>query len=138
MPSSTRVTGAKLFLRFGTTDHAADISAYELTNDEADQSVVTFADAAEGGKRQYKLSGTAIQSTDTNSFWSYAWANTGATVAFALAPHGNSSATASQPHFTGTVKIGPKPSIGGEAGASNDFTFDFEWDVVGTPTKTPA
>ena len=138
MPSSTRITGAKLFLRFGTTDHAADITSYLLTNEEADQNVVTFADAAEGGKRQYKLNGSAIQSTESTSFWSYVWANTGQTVAFTLAPHGNSSATAAQPHFTGTVRIGQKPDIGGEAGITNEFTFDFEWDVIGTPTKTPA
>lgn len=138
MPSSTRITGAKLFLRIGTVDFAADISAYNLDSEDADQGVVTFADAAEGGKKQFTLSGTAVQSTETASFWSYVWANVGKTAAFTLAPHGNSSATAAQPHFTGNMRIANAPSLGGEAGATNDFTFDFEFPVVGTPTKTPA
>ncbi|WP_157118084.1 hypothetical protein [Microbacterium paludicola] len=138
MPSSTRITGTKLFLRIGTTDFAADISNYLLDNEEADQGVVTFADAAEGGKRQWKLSGTAVQSTDTASFWTWVWANTGTTVPFTLSPHGRSSGTAAEPVFTGNVKIGARPAIGGEAAISNgDFTFDFEWDVQGTPVKTP-
>jgi len=137
MPGSNRIKGTKLMLKLGATDHWADITAYNLTNEEADSDVTTFADAAAGGSRQFKLSGTAVQSTDTTSFWSYVWANTGQTVGFTLSPHGNSSATAAQPLFTGNVKIGAKPPIGGEAGV-NSFTFDFEWDLVGDPVKTPA
>lgn len=139
MAGSTRITGAKLWLRLGTTDQAADIVSYTLTNEEADSNTVTFGDAMEGGKRQWKLNGSAIQSTDSTSFWSWVWANTGVTVAFTIAPHGNSSPTSAQPHFTGNVKIGRKPDLGGEAGASNEFTFDFDdWNVVGTPTRLPA
>lgn len=135
MAGSTRIKGTKLALTLGSpgTDYWADITSYLLTNEEADSDVVTFADASEGGARQYKLTGSAIQSTEAASFWRYAWESTGEEVAFTLAPHGNAEASAAQPHFVGTVKIGPKPDIGGEAGNSA-FTFDFEWEVVGTPT----
>jgi hypothetical protein len=134
MAGSTRIKGTKLALTLGTpgTDYWHDMTSYELFNDEAESDVTTFADAAEGGARQHKLKGTAIQSTAADSFWRYVWANTGQDVPFTLAPHGNATPTASQPHFIGTVTIGPKPSLGGEAG-TGAFTFEFEWLVTGEP-----
>lgn len=138
MPNSTRINGTKLYLKFGTTDYSTDLLSYNLEDEDADSSTVTFADAAAGGKFLTKLSGSAIQSTDSASFWSYVWANVGQTIAFTLAPWGNSSATAAQPLFTGNVKIGKRPSLGGEASIKGqDFTFDFEWECVGSVTKTP-
>lgn len=138
MAGSTRIRGSKLALTLGSpgVDYWADIQSYLLTNEEADSDVITFADAAEGGARQFKLTGTAIQSTAAASFWRYIWENTGEEVAFTLVPHGNAEASVAQPHFVGIVKIGAKPDVGGEASisASSTFTFDFEWDVVGAPT----
>lgn len=135
MAGSTRIKGTKLALTLGSpgTDYWADIKSYLLDNEEADSDVVTFADASEGGARQYKLTGSAIQSTDSASLWQYVWANSGDEVPFTLAPHGNVTPSAAQPHFIGIVKVGAKPAIGGEAGNSA-YTFDFEWDVVGEPT----
>ena len=134
MAGSTRIKGTKLAFKLGTPakDHWADITNYELFNDEAESDVTTFADAAQGGARQHKLKGTAIQSTETASFWRYVWENSGVDVPFTLAPHGNDVPTASQPHFIGTVTIGSKPSIGGDAG-TGAFTFEFEWLVIGEP-----
>ena len=134
MTGSTRIKGTKLALTLGTpgTDYWHDMTSYELYNDEAETDVTTFADAAEGGARQHKLKGTAIQSTAAASFWRYVWANTGEDVPFTLAPHGNEVATEAQPHFVGTVTIGPKPSLGGEAGTGS-FTFEFDWNVTGEP-----
>jgi hypothetical protein len=131
---STRIKGSALALTFGGTDFWADVTSVQLTNDEMDAGALTFEDAAGTPWRQYKLVGSAIQSLQSSSFWRYAWANTGDTVAFRYAPKGNEVASADEPHFLGTVKIGPRPVVGGEAGASNDFTFDFEWNVEGTPT----
>ena len=135
MAGSTRIKGTKLALTLGTpgTDYWADITKYELGNTEADSDVVTFADAADGGARQYTLTGSATQSTDAASFWRYVWTNTGEDVPFTLAPHGNELPTEAQPHFIGTVTIGAKPTLGGEAG-TGAFTFDFEWNIVGIPT----
>jgi hypothetical protein len=133
---SNRIKGTKLKLELGTPgeDYWADLTAYALDNDEADADVTTFEDAANGGSFQHTLAGTAIQSTDSASFWTYVWDNTGEEVAFTLAPHGNAVPTVAQPHFLGTVKIGKKPTLGGEAG-EGAFTFEFEWNLVGEPTK---
>ena len=133
---SNRIKGTKLKLELGTpgTDYWADLTSYLLDNEEADADVTTFEDANNGGAVDFILSGSAVQSTDSVSFWTYVWENTGEDVPFTLAPHGNEVPSAAQPHFIGTVTIGKKPAIGGEAGTS-DFTFDFEWKCVGEPTK---
>ena len=132
---SNRIKGTKLKLELGTpgTDYWADLTAYTLDNEEADADVTTFEDASNGGAVDDVLSGTAIQSTDSASFWTYVWENVGEEVPFTLAPHGNAVATAAQPHFLGTVKIGKRPTLGGEAG-EGAFTFDFEWKCVGAVT----
>jgi hypothetical protein len=132
--SSTRIKGAALSLSFGGTDYWADVTKVTLENDEQDSGAVTFQDAAGTGGRQFSIKGSAIQSLQTTSFWRYVWSNSGQTVAYRYAPAGNAVASADQPHFVGTVKIGAKPTVGGEAGAGNEFTFDFEWEVQGLPT----
>jgi hypothetical protein len=133
---STRIKGTKLTLTLGSPgeDYSADLTAYKLAAGDADKGgLVTFEDAAKGGSSAYKLSGTATQSTDSASFWRYVWDNVGETAAFTVAPHGNDEPTAAQPHFLGNVTIGKRPDLGGEAGADNEFSFDFEWDVDGEP-----
>jgi len=134
MAGSTRIKGTKLKLELGTpaVDYWADLSNYRLFNDEAEPDITTFADAAEGGGRQHKLAGTGIQSTDTESFWRMVWEHAGDEVPFTIAPHGNEEPAAAMPHFTGIVKIGSKPELGGDAG-TGAFTFEFEWNLTGEP-----
>lgn len=131
---STRIKGAALALSFGGTDYWADATSVTLENEEASSDVTTFADAAAGGARQFFFNVSAIQSTAAGSFWRYVWDNTGNSVAFRYAPHGNATATADQPHYLGTAKVGPKPTLGGEAGANTTFTFEVRFDVEGVPT----
>lgn len=137
---SSRIRGNKLpVLTLGSpgTAYAADIISWTIENEEADADVITFEDAANGGSRQFFLRGSAIQSTATASFWRYVWENTGETnIAYTIAPHGNAVASAAEPHFVGTLNIGPKPTIGGEAStsATSAFSFDFEFEINGEPT----
>lgn len=131
--ASTRIKGRQLALQFDAEDYWADATACTLENEEADDDTTTFADAAEGGGRAYFLNITAIQSTDTASFWRYVWDRSGETVPFVYAPHGNPTPTAAQPHFTGMCTIGPRPTIGGEAGRDTTYTFETRFDVDGVP-----
>lgn len=135
MAASTRIKGAALQLTIASTDYYADITACTITNEEADGDVTTFADAAAGGTRKYLMNITGIQSTDTASLWSYIWDNAGTTATYVYAPHGNAVASATKPHFTGSVVIGPPPVIGGEAGASNTYIFESVWECTAKPTK---
>lgn len=133
---STRIKGVALKLSLGAvpTDYWADVSKCSITNEAADGDVTTFEDAAGSGSRKWLMNLTAIQSTESESLWSYIWQHSGETVAYTYAPHGNATPSTSQPHFTGTVKIGPKPDIGGEAGSSTTFTFETQWELTAEPT----
>lgn len=135
MTGPTRVGGKKLTMTIGGVEIHAEASAVAMKNEEASSDVTTFADAEEGGARQFYIEGTAVQSTDSDSFWTYVWDHTGETAAFVLRPHGNAVPSADQPHFTGTLTIGAKPDLGGEAGTKKDQTFAFRFDVDGTPAK---
>lgn len=133
---SKRIKGVALTLEFGESpaQYECDVTECRITNEESDDDVTTFCDVADGSARDFKLAGTAIQSTDEDSLWSYVWDNVGEKVQFTYAPHGNSDPSEDEPHFTGTVVIGEAPEIGGEAGRNNTFTFEFEWDIEGKPT----
>lgn len=134
---STRMRGDELLtFKVGTTDFVGDCTSAKLTWDDADSGTVTFADAAAGGAFQGTLAGSGVQSTDSASFWAWAWDNVGKLVPFIFAPHGNATPSADQPHFTGTVKIGKRPDLGGDAQIDgDDWTFDFEWKVQGDVTR---
>lgn len=135
--SSTRIKGNRLGLTFGSPgeNYWADATSVVLDNEDNETGVTTFEDAAtDGGARQSFFTISAIQSTATGSFWRYLWENTGEVVAYTYAPHGNEDPTEDQPHFIGTCKIGPKPSIGGEASRTDEFTFEVRLDVETGPT----
>lgn len=129
--TSARITGKRLGLALGTpaVNIWQDVTTYSLEPEDPESP--TFGDVSEG-LAQWKLSGSATQSTAASSFWQYAWANAGERVAFTLAPHGNETPTVAQPHFIGTVVLGHKPRIGGDVN-SKGYTFDFEWEVEGEP-----
>ena len=134
---STRIKGNRLGLTFGSPgeNYWADATSVVLENEESESGVVTFEDASgEGESRTWYFTISAIQSTATGSFWRYLWESTGEVVAFTYAPHGNETATEDQPHFIGTCKIGPKPSIGGEASRTDDYVFETRLDVETGPT----
>ena len=134
---STRIKGKAVVFKLATTDYAADITSIVLENEEADSDVTTFADAAAGGAVDWKFTISAVQSTDTASLWSYLWENAGTTnVAYVYAPAGNATPSTTKPHYTGTVSLGPKPSIGGDADTT--WTFEVEIKCDQEPTKVTA
>ncbi len=134
MPGSTRILGKQLRLEIGGTDFWADTISCVLKNEENGDTVTTFEDAAAGTTVKYFFEITAIQSTDADSLWSYIWDNTGDEVAFEYAPLGNATPATDQPHFIGTLEIGMKPEVGGEAGRKNTYQFTTRFDVVGAVT----
>lgn len=129
---SARIKGKRLGLTLGTpgTTVWEDIMSLELNSEDPDEP--TFGDVA-NGVAKWLLSGSAKQSTEVGSFWDYVWENAGQRVAYTYAVHGNTTPTATQPHFVGFVYIGRKPKLGGEVNA--EYSFDFEWECDGEPTK---
>ncbi len=132
MTTPTRIKGKDLTFKIDGVDYKCDATGITLENEEPDSDGFTFCDAADG-TMQWFFTVSAIVSTDVASFWRYLWANTGETgVAYIYAPHGNAVASTTQPHFTGTVTIPSKPSIGGEPNATQ--TFEVRLDCVEEPT----
>lgn len=125
---STRIYGAALILKLDGKDIAADLTESELSFEAEDKDTVTFAQVNGGAADVGKLKLKAIQSTATASFWRHVWSNAGKrNVPFAYAVHGNADPTEEQPHITGTLDIGPRPTIGGAADPKKSYVFDVEW-----------
>ena len=134
---STRIKGASLILSIGApaVDHKVDITSAKITNTEKDADVLTFGDVEMGDDRDFFLEFTATQSTAALSLWRHIWDNAGDEgVPYTYAPHGNLVPSAAEPHFEGTLTIGPPPELGGEAGKTNTYTFDAEWKLDAKPT----
>lgn len=120
----------------------AQVSNCRITSGAADSDFTSFEDAASGGARDYKLTGTATQDMATDSIWDKIWTSSGTTVPVLIKPAGGTTASATQPHFTGNVTITEPDGdlLGGEANASPTakFTIDFEWTFSAKPTKVDA
>lgn len=79
---------------------------------------------------------TGFQDTAAASFHSWLFDNPGVSVDIVYAPHGNATASASQPHFSASGYAEVVPSIGGAAGEF--FTFDVNFILDGKPTRVTA
>lgn len=133
MAGPARLKGDSLHLTIGTTELFLQATSVVMDNEEANGDVTTFADAAEGGARQFFFQITALQSLEATSLWRYLWENTGETATFVFSPAGNEVPSTAQPHFEGTLKVGPKPSLGGAAGRTTTHTFEYRLDIDGVP-----
>lgn len=138
MATSTRIKANALQLTIDGTDYWADLSSVTMQSEDAANDVVTFYDASVGGGRDWFFTVSGVQSTASTSFWMAMWDAPGEEVAFVYAPHGNASASSTQPHFTGTVRLPARGSfiLGGEASADGTFSFDgVRMDIIGEPVK---
>lgn len=128
-----------LTLTIGGEDYTAQVSNCRITAGDSDTDFVSFADAAAGGAREYKLAFTAVQDPEADTIWDLVWSQAGTTVAAVIKPNGGTTASATQPHFTGNVVITEPDGdiLGGEANASATakFTFEAEWTFTAKPTR---
>ena len=128
-----------LVISIGGTDYTAQVSNCRITSGESDSDFVSFADAAAGGVREYRIEFTGVQDTATGTLWDRVWTSAGTTVAFLLKPSGNTTASAAQPHYSGNADITEPDGdlLGGEANASATakFTFECSWVLTAKPTK---
>jgi hypothetical protein len=107
----------ELTLTVGGESRTAEITNCRITTGAAEGGTPTFAEAAEGGKRQYRLQGTAVQDPEADSLWDLVWSNAGETVVIDLRPAGGATPSATQPKFSGNALIEEADGdlLGGEA-----------------------
>jgi hypothetical protein len=122
-------------------DFTDQVSKVRIKVANSDSDFVSFLDAANGGAKDYILTITAKQNTDTTSLWYYAWNEAGTDVEVEVWPNGygaGGTPTTTCPMFTGTVTVAPPDGdlIGGDANASNAVRWatDLEWKFTAKPT----
>lgn len=135
-PLGTRL----LKIKVGTVEHTAEVSKCEVVAGPADSDFTSFADAANGGAREYRLALTFRQDLSaTGVLWRYLWASAGQTVAVKLNPYGNATASTTEPHYTGNITVTEPDGtlIGGEANSSTSarFTNSVEWVFQAKPAE---
>ena len=130
MVARKRITGSTLSLKIGDVEYNADVSEYNISEDDKDSGTLTFADAAGGKSGALKLSVTFVQSLDAQSLHQQLMDNPGrADVSFVLAPYGNAKASAEAPHFTGKIRFPRnRPDLGIKAG-DEDNTSEAEFSI---------
>lgn len=133
MAASTRIKATNIVFKIGSTDYACDANMVELTLDDAPGDVQTFCEVRVGG--QWTLSLEGITSGDDTSLYRILWDNFGSEVGFTIAPNGNATPSADQPHYTGTVVFDQLPPLSLVSNETTKFTVALT--VKNTP-HTPA
>lgn len=132
----------KLKIKVGGTEYTAQVSKAAIRSAAAESDFVTYADAAAGGARDYFLDVIAVQDAETGTFWDHVWSNVGDELAVTIMPYGNAAASATEPHFEGTVVVQEPDGdiLGGEANRSATARQKIEvsWPFLAKPTKVTA
>ena len=109
MAASQRIKAQNIIFKIGATDYACDATNVELALQDAPGDVQTFCELRVGGEWTLTLEG--LTSGDATSLYQILWANFGTEVAFTIAPNGNASASANEPHYEGTAKFDQLPPL---------------------------
>lgn len=128
-----------LKIKIGATEYNASLSSVKIVSGDSDSDFVTFADAAAGGGRTYKLQFTAAADYAASTLWDQVFSNAGTSVACVLNPYGVATFTAANPGFSFNAVI-TEPNgdfIGTDADKSVTAlaTFSCEWTLTAKPTR---
>ena len=132
----------KLKLFVDGTEYTSDVSSCKITADDKGTDFVSFAEAASGGARVYKLVLSMRQDTTSTALWYKIWSAAGTDVAVVVWPNGQNTVspttpTATYPKFSGTATV-VEPNgdlLGGDADKSStaQFVTEVEWEFVSKP-----
>jgi hypothetical protein len=109
MAASTRIKAQNIKFTIAGTDYACDATSVVLELGDAPGDVQTFCEVRVGGEWALTLEG--ITSGDSTSLYQVLWNNFGSTATFVIAPNGNTSPSADQPHYEGTVVFDELPPL---------------------------
>lgn len=133
MAASTRIKAHNIIFNIADTDYACDATMVDLQLQDAPGDVQTFCEQRVGGEWTLGLEG--IVSGDAASLYRVLWENFGTTGTFEIAPNGNATATASEPHYTGTVKFDQLPPLSLNTNETATFSVTL---TVDNSTHDPA
>lgn len=126
-----------LKLEINSVDYSNAVSSVKVTSAESDSDFLTFAAAAAGGSRQYKLSMTLAQDVAANSLYRLIWDSAGTEVPVVVRPAGGTVISATQPTYTGTAIVAEPDGdfLGGDADKSSSarFTIEVDWEFLAKP-----
>ena len=131
---SKRMKGSTLSLKIDGTEYRGDLTSWTIKPKDKDASVTTFEDVAAGSAKAFEIELGFVQSLDPESMFQNFWENAGQEVPYVLAPAGNETPTAAQPHYTGQLTIPYPDEFGGEAG-TEEWETKATADLDGKPTK---
>ena len=129
MAASTRITAQNIKFLIADVEYACDATNVELTLGDAPGDVQTFCEVRVGGEWALALEG--VTSGDATSLYRVLWENFGTTATFVIAPSGNATATASEPHYSGVVRFNEIPPL--SLNTNETSTFAVTLEVVNTP-----
>ncbi len=129
MAASTRIKAQNIIFEIDSVEYACDATMVELTLGDAPGDVQTFCEQRVGGEWALALEG--ITSGDAASLYRVLWENFGSTGTFTIAPNGNATATASEPHYTGTVKFTEIPPLSLTTNETSTFSVTLEVATTG-------
>lgn len=136
MAASTRIKATNIKFKIGSTDYACDANMVELSLSDAPGGQQTFCEVQP--LQEWKLALEGITSGDTASLYQVLFANYGTEVAFSVAPYGNTTATSTQPIYTGTVIFDQLPPLSLTSGDISTFKVELTVkNSVHTPSATP-
>lgn len=124
----SRLKGKSIVFKVGTTDYAGSVKNVVFSSAVGELGFGDYADSLD-----YTCKVTGFQDFAANSLWTQLFTNPGASLELTFAPHGNPTASASQPHFTATGYAETVPDMGGAAGEY--FTYDLTIILDGKPVK---
>jgi len=123
-----RIKGKSIVFEVDGTEYAGGVSNVVFSSAVGTLGFGNYEDSLD-----FTCAVTGFQDTAAASLHSELWANPGATVDITFAPHGNATASASQPHFTATGYAETVPNLGGAAGEF--FVYDINFILTGKPVR---
>jgi len=109
MAASTRITAQNILFKIAGTNYACDANSVVLELGDAPGDVQTFCEVRTGGEWALTLAG--ITSGEASSLYQVLWTNFGSDATFIIAPNGNATASADEPHYEGTVVFNQLPPL---------------------------
>ena len=126
-----RIKGKSIVFEVDGTEFSGAVSNVTFSS-----AVGTLGFGAYEDSLDFTCAVTGFQDVAATSLWSELFDNPGATVTITYAPHGNDTATTTQPHFTATGYAETVPDLGGAAGEY--FVYDVNFILTGKPVRVTA